>query len=648
MQGKVLLADNDPDFLDTRAEFLEQAGYRVLEAYTLEKARQLLDEAHVHLAVLDIRMEDDDDERDISGLTLAKDPDFRAVPKIILTGFPTYQAAREALGPALASLSPAVDFLAKHEGPEALIQALERAFAQHVRINWNLKIRWGEKPSPALVSLIEPELPAERIPGRVEEMEDLLRKLFYDFEQVVLGQTLLGLAGQSLFLEAFAYSPNTAGALSPREFIVHCGRPGPIHREEERFRRIPQSVAPFLLRRELRAETRHYAATAGSLLEGDLENILPFDSFYRQRSTEDVLSALDNFLENPLASWHEQGRFPSEKPLLNLWQEGLLERGERLSPEEMSGRLEGLCRESLAAGLGHIECAPNRWSFSLAGDTVQTLNPLIYLDEKHAPAPQPVLCGSIHGRPDASRILVGLQGRTWLLDLSWAASGPLVRDFAVLENSIKFDLVDAAGPPEWLELERRLLRAKSLGEPILAEDFSLSLQKAARAIERVRCQAARTLGEASNPYLLGLLYEALERIARYDPQVRHTSREIRPYMHALLSAALIGDALSSLPEAPREDFWLDEENREAWVEGRRIPLTEQEFKVLRYLYHHRGRLCRRRAIVEEALGEHCEDSLQERDRLTSLMSRLREKIEQPPVQKRYLHTVRAAGYKLEF
>lgn len=645
----ILFADNDPDFLDTRAEFLEQAGYRVLKAYTLEKARQLLCEAHVHLAILDIRMENDDDEKDTSGLALAKDPDFRAVPKIILTGFPTYQAACEALGPALDGLPPAVAFLAKQEGPEALIQALERAFARHVRINWNLKIRWGEKPSPALVSLIEPELPAEHFPSRVEEMEDLLRKLFYDFEQVILGQTLLALPGNALFLKAFAYPPGTTEASSLREFIVHCGRPDPIHLEENRFRQIPQSVASFLLRREFRAETQHYAATASTLPEGELENTLPFDIFYRQRPVEEVLSALDDLLEKALTLWHEQGRFLAEKSLLALWQEGLQERGEHLSPEEISGRLEGLCRESLAVGLGHIDCAPNRLTFHLAEDTVQTLNPLFYLDEKHVPALPPVLCSPIHGRPDASRILVGPQGRTWLSDLSWAASGPLVRDFAVLENSIKFDLMDAASPSEWLELERHLLQAKSLGERIPSENLPPPLQKAAQAIGRVRYQAAQTLGDASNLYLLALLYEALERVARYEVQVRHTPQEVALYVHVLLSAALIGDALSEpLPEAAGKDFWLDEENREVWVEGRRIPLTEQEFKVLRYMYHRRGKLCRKQAIVEEALGEHFEDSALERDRLTSLISRLREKIEQPLARKRYLRTVRGAGYKLEF
>ena len=168
---RILLLDNDPDFLNTRAEFLDQAGYRVLKAYTLEEARQLLAEARIHLAILDIRIvDDDDDERDTSGLILAKDPAFRPIPKIMLTGFPSYQYVREALGPALDGLPPAVDFLSKQEGPEAMIQAVEQAFAQHVRINWDLRIRWDERERlsfPHLVTFIEPDLDTARPIGQV-------------------------------------------------------------------------------------------------------------------------------------------------------------------------------------------------------------------------------------------------------------------------------------------------------------------------------------------------------------------------------------------------------------------------------------------------------------------------------------------------
>lgn len=61
-------------------------------------------------------MANDGDDKDVSGLTLAKGPAYRPVPKIILTGFLTYQAVREALGPALDGLPLAVDLLGKQQG----------------------------------------------------------------------------------------------------------------------------------------------------------------------------------------------------------------------------------------------------------------------------------------------------------------------------------------------------------------------------------------------------------------------------------------------------------------------------------------------------------------------------------------------------
>jgi DNA-binding response OmpR family regulator len=648
-EHKILFADNDPDFLDTRAEFLEQAGYRVLKAYTLEQARQLLETAYVHLAILDIRMENEDDEKDISGLTLAKDPVFRTIPKIILTGYPSYQAVREALGPALDGLPPAADFLAKQEGPEALIQAVERAFKEHVRINQDLEIRWGENPAPVLVSRIEAELPAKDLPGRIEEVEDLLRKLFYDFEQVSLGRTFLTLPEQQTFLEALAYPRGTTGPLPAREFIVLCGRPQAVLQQERARSAVPQEVRPFFPRPEQRAETLHYAALACSLERAILEQLSPFDDFYWQHSDTEVAAALDVLLGQVLASWHRRGQFQADRPFLSLWQEGLQEHGEHLVPRKIQDCLKCICEESLTAGVGRVEYSPNRLTFHLAGGPTTLPNPQVFLGEKYLSVGKPVLCGPIHGRPDVHRILVDPRSQAWLLDLSWAGVGPLVRDFAVLENSIRFDLLEEADPLEWLKLERRLLQAKSLEEPIPAEDLAPSLQKATRAIGQVRSWAARTLGDAGHLYLFALLYEALERIARYELGVRHAPREVRLYVHILLSTAVLGEALDRpLPGPAGENFWLDEENREVWVEGRRIPLTEQEFKVLRYMYHRRGKLCRKRAIVEEALGEHYEDSILERDRLISLMSRLREKIEPSPGGKKYLLTVRGAGYKLDF
>jgi len=123
----ILFADNDPDFIKNRSEFLEQEGFRVIPASSLTEARRALEQGGIDLAILDIRVIDDDDDRDVSGLTLAKDSAYRSIPKIIQTGFPSVQTVREALGPALDGLPPAIDFISKEEGPEAMLRSVRKA-----------------------------------------------------------------------------------------------------------------------------------------------------------------------------------------------------------------------------------------------------------------------------------------------------------------------------------------------------------------------------------------------------------------------------------------------------------------------------------------------------------------------------------------
>lgn len=123
-KDRILFADNDQRFVKVRKEFLERQGYRVLEANSPTAARDILERKMVDLAILDIRMMDDDDEKDLSGLTLAKDT-AREIPKLILTGFPTWEAVREALGPDWNGMPPAAEFISKQEGAEAMLKAVE-------------------------------------------------------------------------------------------------------------------------------------------------------------------------------------------------------------------------------------------------------------------------------------------------------------------------------------------------------------------------------------------------------------------------------------------------------------------------------------------------------------------------------------------
>ncbi len=174
----ILFVDNVPAFLETRAEYLEDAGYQVVPAYTLEEARRLLEQQTIDLAILDVRMVDDEDPKDISGILLARDPHYASVPKIILTDYPDYRTARQALGPVLDGMPPAVDYLDKKEGPEVMVERVGQVLAQFNPLNQHLMIRWASEWSfPALVTLLEPHV-GTALEGRASELERLFRRLF--------------------------------------------------------------------------------------------------------------------------------------------------------------------------------------------------------------------------------------------------------------------------------------------------------------------------------------------------------------------------------------------------------------------------------------------------------------------------------------
>ncbi|MFN8457504.1 MAG: response regulator [Anaerolineae bacterium] len=122
----ILFVDNNRDFLKTRSEFLEQGGYDLILAFEPKEALKIMAQEQIDLVILDLRLINDDDEKDFSGLNLAKESN-PSIPKIILTRFPSVEAVREALRPAFNDLPPALDFISKLEGPEALLTAVKRA-----------------------------------------------------------------------------------------------------------------------------------------------------------------------------------------------------------------------------------------------------------------------------------------------------------------------------------------------------------------------------------------------------------------------------------------------------------------------------------------------------------------------------------------
>ena len=127
-RSKLLLVDNRRSHSDTVQEFLELRGYEVLTAPDAATAKALVASEDLALVIIDIRLFNEEDDNDVSGLTLAKQLDPQ-LPKLILTAFPSYQDVRDMLGPGPDGKPITVGFVAKQEGLQTLLTSIRLVLA---------------------------------------------------------------------------------------------------------------------------------------------------------------------------------------------------------------------------------------------------------------------------------------------------------------------------------------------------------------------------------------------------------------------------------------------------------------------------------------------------------------------------------------
>jgi DNA-binding response OmpR family regulator len=123
-KATLLLADNDADYRRTLRRLLELEDYQVVDAASPQEAVEKLGQLKVDLALLDLRLTDNGDDYDISGLEVAKQVVEMDTRCIILTAFASMETARLALRSRGAE-PLAVDYVMKVNGPQAVLDAVE-------------------------------------------------------------------------------------------------------------------------------------------------------------------------------------------------------------------------------------------------------------------------------------------------------------------------------------------------------------------------------------------------------------------------------------------------------------------------------------------------------------------------------------------
>jgi len=631
----VLLVDNDPDYLNTCAEFLELAHYVVYKVSTPAEALLFLQSHWVHIAILDLRL-GDESEGDRSGLTLARQIGPR-IPKLILTRFPTQKDTRQALVlPAPDKLPLAIDFVDKHDGLENLSLSIENAFDKYLGINWGLQIVPNpDNPIPVslnnLVSILIPD--QENFQVRAEELENLFQKLFKEKNQIIVKRLLWQERGLFAVIVC-AFQDGTS-----ETFVVVCGLQTVINQLFDSNGTV----------RKNHKETTHFIAYAYTLVGSDLDldNIDTLAERFRLGQDKIYNAALANLYEGVLHDWHQEKRsLEDTKTLDRLYQEQLFLTPEILSSVTFAEHVKFIIRQLPTLGIyaeikgGKIILQIGQREFSYPDPTNITDN---LIDTGH-----PVVVVNSPGVLSAKNILTDDIGKVWLTNFAKTGPVPLLWNYVLLEAEVRFDHVDTKDIRQLYEIEQCLV-ADNFSKPD-TRNIEITLRKPIKIIQRIRELASRTIGKYYLPYHLGILYCAARRIADFDPSMPLLSNKLARLAHALIAIAMVKQKIQRQYLSPTFSthslgIFIDHENRAVYVEGQIIDTTPQEFKILACLSERPSQLCTNQVIFKSAFGR--EYVIEEDYLLKTAISRLRNKIEPDKSHPRYLFNKRGVGYCLK-
>ncbi len=523
MRGKILVVDDLPDVRSTASGILRDEGYLVCAAASREEALAILENERFHIAVLDVRLdESDEDNRDGMELLREINQRYPAITVIMLTGYADAEMVRESLQPANGR-QPAYSVVFKQEMTR-LPQTAHAAFQESLRLNLGLVI---EDPQGCIAQLAgQIRFPNGKIPSTEDislQIQEVFCKLFFECEKIRLAKMQQGFSGAAVFLVTPTYQVKGQG----QNLVVKIGNRHEINAEIKNYEQHVKGVVgghriPEALRS---ASTRHVSGILYSFigLEDQTEN---FSGFYQAATLEELLPVLNNLYSKTLFPFKDTtGRLKKDYDLRDFYLRHL-----HLSDEKLQKIVTGI-------GAGQAiftERAEGVWQFG----TERLPNPLRYARDANFQADS--FFTTIHGDLNGNNILLDPHHATWLIDfLTTTDDGHILQDYAALETNLRFRLCPDAGRD--LEIMLRWAGSSFHGN-LLAAPLSAAandhpgLRKAHRIMLHIRALAAQTIGYTDYAYLVALFFNTL-RAATYREASDFTRN------HALYCAAQIANRL---------------------------------------------------------------------------------------------------------
>jgi CheY-like chemotaxis protein/predicted phosphodiesterase len=128
----ILVADNSLEYCKSLESLLTAYGFRVIVASSVEEAKTKINTDPLDLIIADLRLTNDNDDYDFSGLEVTRKASEIGIPCIIVTAFPSIEVTREALRTRGVEPPHASDLIPKSFGPGTILQSVNDAlFIDH-------------------------------------------------------------------------------------------------------------------------------------------------------------------------------------------------------------------------------------------------------------------------------------------------------------------------------------------------------------------------------------------------------------------------------------------------------------------------------------------------------------------------------------
>jgi hypothetical protein len=511
---RVLLVDNDPRARQVYEVLLRYWNYEPVIAegegkHLIENAKRKARQERCHLALVDLRLMDDHDEDDVSGLNLAVN--LGPLRKIILSGHPHENVLMDML-----VNHKDVFFINKGKDPEEKRVDLDREMSKVSAAKRGMEI-----DPPALLEEIACTTFKTLIGDYTDQVADILAQLFpaathLRIEKLDASSDISQASGvprpNSVVLKVYEAD------LEP--VVVKLARAGKIDIEVDNYQKFihRRLTGSYIARLERSAALWDIGGALYTYI-GDFD-VKTFSSYYGEHPAEDIQDCLNSFFN---VSWGKHYEKAHERPVTSLFE--LYESvwgnwyGKRVKNFKSRNSLR---TTNIYADLGLPE--PIQWfREQIAENAVEDRS---IVDNTRIA----ITHGDLHG----DNLLIDSRKNAWVIDFERTREGHALQDFIELESDILNRLHSHNDDSAYYQMCLIVARQKKIHR--LDEDEMASsdpgIRKALQTISLLRQLAVQCTGmQDARQYLLGLLFNTIFR-ATINNHANYRERQNRALMLA--------------------------------------------------------------------------------------------------------------------